>query len=723
MIMNKRKHLGKRIISITLAAVLVLFSVVPAGAATGTPTNSDGAINSDGNINSDGEAKSNANSRMSTFAVSGRSTTSSGSSMSKLTKGWHSVGGYRYYFYATGKYYTGKMVNISGSKYLFDQKGHLLYGINTYRESRYYSDSKGTVKTTAGFISYGGYRYYVQSGGVIVTGKTFKVSGKTYKAYSNGKLGTGVFKYGKVAHFYADSKGVVRLTPGFIKYKGYYYYITKKSGRLEVGRTFKVKGKTYKAYNNGKLGTGVFKYGKVAHFYANSKGVVRLTPGFIKYNGYNYYITKEKGRLEVGRTFKVKGKTYKAYKNGKLGTGVFLYGTTARFYANSKGEVKTTAGFVTYKGKRYYVQKGSRIILNKKFTVGKNKYVAFSDGHLGTYVFKKGSKYYYADSNGVLNAKAAVKKYNSNYYYAQSDGTILTSKTLTVGSKKYFAGSNGVLQNGFFTVSGQKYYASKGAVSTKKGFISVSGGVYYIQDGGTLCYGKTFKVDGKTYKAYGTGKLGTGLFKYGSYYYYADNAGAVKTTAGLIKVSGKQYYVQSGGKIAMNTAITVSGKTYKANSTGVLTITATTGAALMKIAQAEVGTKTGKKYWTAYFGTAFKNGDSTPWCGTFVTWCFKKAGLYNLIKDIENYGNLGYVPSYTAYANKKKLWVSTSTAKAGDIIIFGSSSHVGLVKSVVGNVITTIEGNTGTTKNGEVKQKTYSLSNSWIKGVIRVIKS
>ena len=660
MIMNKRKQLGKRIISAMLAVVLVLFSVVPAGAATSANSgriNSDGAINSDGNINSDGASNNDsAQNNSKTLSVSGRSTTTSSSSMKKLKKGWHSVNGYRYYFYATGKYYTSKMANISSSKYIFDKNGHLLYGVNKYHDAYYYSDSKGVVKTSAGFVTNSGYRYYVQSGGKITTGHTFKVNGKTYKAFGNGKLGTGVFKYGTTAHFYADSKGVIRLTSGFVKYNGNYYYITKNSGRLEVGRTFKVNGKTYKAYSN-----------------------------------------------------------------GRLGTGVFLYGTTAHFYADSKGVVKTTAGFVTYKSKKYYVQSGGRIMLDKQFAVGKNKYIAFADGHIGLNVFKKDSKYYYADSNGVLNTTAGVKKYNGNYYYAGSNGVITTGKTFTVGSKKYFAASNGVLKNGFFEVSDTKYYAYKGAVPTKATFVTVSGNIYYIQNGGAICWGKTFKVDGKTYKAFSTGRLGTGLFKYGSYYYYADSAGAVKTTAGIIKVSGKQYYVQSGGKIAVSKTVTVSGKTYAAAATGVLTQKKTTGDNLMKIAQAEVGTKTGKKYWTAYFGTAFKNGDATPWCGTFVTWCFKKAGLYSLIEDIEDYGNLGYVPSYTAYANKKKIWVSTSKAKAGDIIIFGSSSHVGLVKSVSGNVITTIEGNTGSTKNGEVKEKTYSLTNSWIKGVIRVI--
>ena len=295
---------------------------------------------------------------------------------------------------------------------------------------------------------------------------------------------------------------------------------------------------------------------------------------------------------------------------------------------------------------------------------------------------------------------------------------------ITAGSKKYMANADGTLKTGFFEDSGTKYYAGKkGEIVTKEGFLVVDGGTYYIQKGGAIFWGHTFTKNGKTYKAYASGKLGTGLFKYGSSYYYADGTGAVKTAAGLITVSGKKYYVKKGGKIAVSTTITTGGTTYKADSKGVLTAQkSTTGTGLMKIAQKEVGTKTGKKYWEAYFGTKFRNGNSTPWCGTFVTWCFKKAGLYSLIKDIEDYGNLGYVPSYSAYANKKKIWVSANKAKAGDIIIFGSSSHVGLVKSVSGNVITTIEGNTGSTRNGEVKQKTYSLTNSWIKGVMRVIR-
>lgn len=657
--MNKRRQLGKRIVSLTLATVLLLFTVVPANAATTGALNSDAAaINSDGNINSDGAINSDGNARMRTFSVRGRSMIAS-SKAKNMSKGWHSIGGYRYYFYKTGKYYKDEIKSISGKKYCFDKSGHLLYGVNKYDGSYHYSDSQGVIRESAGFVTSDGYRYYVTKGGEIMTGRTFKVSGKTYKAYGSGKLGTGVFKYGTVAHFYADKNGVVRTKAGFITW-----------------------------------------------------------------NGYRYYITKNAGRLECGRTFKVKGKTYKAYSTGKLGTGVFKYGTTAHFYADKYGVVKTTAGFVEYSGNRYYVQKGGKIELGHTFTVNGRKYKAFADGRLGTGIFKYGSKYYYADEDGAIASKAGVVSFKKKYYYVNKNGSVAMNGLITAGSKKYMANADGTLKTGFFEDSGTKYYAGKkGEIVTKEGFLVVDGGTYYIQKGGAIFWGHTFTKNGKTYKAYASGKLGTGLFKYGSSYYYADGTGAVKTTAGLITVSGKKYYVKKGGKIAVSTTITTGGTTYKADSKGILTAQkSTTGTELMKIAQKEVGTKTGKKYWEAYFGTKFRNGDSTPWCGTFVTWCFKKAGLYSLIKDIEDYGNLGYVPSYSAYANKKKIWVSANKAKAGDIIIFGSSSHVGLVKSVSGNVITTIEGNTGSTRNGEVKQKTYSLTNSWIKGVMRVIR-
>ena len=64
-----------------------------------------------------------------------------------------------------------------------------------------------------------------------------------------------------------------------------------------------------------------------------------------------------------------------------------------------------------------------------------------------------------------------------------------------------------------------------------------------------------------------------------------------------------------------------------------------------------------------------------------------------------------------------------TAAQAGDIIIFGggSGAHVGLVADNDGTSITTVEGNTGSTGPGEVREKVYSMTNSWINGIIRVL--
>lgn len=81
---------------------------------------------------------------------------------------------------------------------------------------------------------------------------------------------------------------------------------------------------------------------------------------------------------------------------------MFKYGTTARFYADKYGVVKTTAGFVEYSGNRYYVQKGGKIELGHTFTVNGRKYKAFQMVDWEPGIFKYGSKYYYADEDGAI---------------------------------------------------------------------------------------------------------------------------------------------------------------------------------------------------------------------------------------------------------------------------------------------------------------------------------
>jgi LysM repeat protein len=113
------------------------------------------------------------------------------------------------------------------------------------------------------------------------------------------------------------------------------------------------------------------------------------------------------------------------------------------------------------------------------------------------------------------------------------------------------------------------------------------------------------------------------------------------------------------------------------------------------------------------------------WCDQFVDWCFWKL----CDEDAEEaqkmscqsgpYG-AGCVYSKQYYENAGRYY--TSNPKPGDQIFFSSTGridHTGIVETVNGNTITTVEGNT----SDRVARRTYSLNSSYIKGFGRPIFS
>ena len=274
-------------------------------------------------------------------------------------------------------------------------------------------------------------------------------------------------------------------------------------------------------------------------------------------------------------------------------------------------------------------------------------------------------------------------------------------------------------------------YPSNGKIRKKKGFVRDNGKLYYIRKGGKIQTGRTFKVKKKKYRAARNGVIKVGVYKWNKKYYYSDpKTGQWIRKEKVVSWKGSKYYINRRGVIVRNDACSYKNVPYIANSAGKLkklAIPATDSNPIVKVAKKQVGVMTGKTYWVWYFKTKFRNTDATPWCGTFVAWCYNKAGLYKKVSGVRKYGNLGYVPSYSRYANKKKKWVSPSKAKPGDIIIFGRNRHVGLVEGISDGCIITIEGNTGPTalfgcgKAGAVTRKAYKIKNKDIKGVMRVL--
>ena len=92
-----------------------------------------------------------------------------------------------------------------------------------------------------------------------------------------------------------------------------------------------------------------------------------------------------------------------------------------------------------------------------------------------------------------------------------------------------------------------------------------------------------------------------------------------------------------------------------------------------------------------------------PWCGAFVNWCGKKAGV--------EIPNTVYTPTGADAFKKMKRWQEGETAQpqAGDIVYFDFPSdgvdrisHVGIVvKDNQDGTVTCIEGNTSSDKKGD----------------------
>jgi hypothetical protein len=136
---------------------------------------------------------------------------------------------------------------------------------------------------------------------------------------------------------------------------------------------------------------------------------------------------------------------------------------------------------------------------------------------------------------------------------------------------------------------------------------------------------------------------------------------------------------------------------------------------IIEVAQSQINYKEGVNNATKY--GAWYGMDNQPWCAMFISWCAAQAGISEKIIP-----KLAYVPYMVdffkakgLYRDKKLYW-----PRPGDIIFFGDASHVGLVESVSGNTVVTIEGNTsrtGNSSNGDGVYRRYrNCADNWIMG-------
>ncbi|MBQ6622444.1 MAG: L,D-transpeptidase family protein [Mogibacterium sp.] len=195
-------------------------------------------------------------------------------------------------------------------------------------------------------------------------------------------------------------------------------------------------------------------------------------------------------------------------------------------------------------------------------------------------VSKDGHLCYVDPKSGEMQKTAGFVTYKDHKYYVQKDGTIAQNTMVWVDKKGYFAGSNGAIVVGPYKYKNQNFLANANGVRISRCDLHVvNGKTYYVGKLGHLAVSRTVKIkarnaEGKKvtriYRASDTGAMKTGVYKWGKNYYYAAENGITKQTSGVITWKNEQYYVQKDSTIACGKFIDIKNKLYYANDNGTI---------------------------------------------------------------------------------------------------------------------------------------------------------
>ena len=140
---------------------------------------------------------------------------------------------------------------------------------------------------------------------------------------------------------------------------------------------------------NGYLVKGIFqnKNNKVWYYADEETGGIRTEAGFVTWKGNRYYVTPGGAvafNQQVVMDGKVNQRCFYFGENGQLVKGIFQNkNNKVWYYADEEtGGIRTEAGFVTWKGNKYYVTPGGAIAVNQQIKFKDTIYSFDSSGKL-----------------------------------------------------------------------------------------------------------------------------------------------------------------------------------------------------------------------------------------------------------------------------------------------------------------------------------------------------
>ena len=332
-----------------------------------------------------------------------------------LSKGrWETIGGEKFYIYASGeKAYGAK--KIGSTWYYFDEKtGAMHTGWRNAGEKKCYYNDKGELQFGAQ-----------------------KIDGKWYYFNDSGYMHTGWRNAGGKKCYYND-KGELQF--GAVEIEGQWYYFND-SGYLDAG-WFEQNGKRYYIDSTGEKAYGAKKIGNTWYYFDEKTGAMHT--GWRNAGEKKCYYN-DKGELQFGAV-EINGQWYHFDDSGYL-----------------------KAGWIEKGGKRYYMDASGENVYGAKKIGNTWYYFDEKTGAMHTGWRDAGEKKCYYNDKGELQFGA--QKIDGKWYYFNDSGYMHTGWR-NAGGKKCYYNDKGELQFGAVEIDGQWYYFNDSGYLVDKHVIS-----------------------------------------------------------------------------------------------------------------------------------------------------------------------------------------------------------------------------------------------------------